>query len=68
MREVKKTIETIISRINVMRMIDGKKFSKKLCFDHKEIQFPFEITIDEIEFFNLKKREKLEVELSHMYI
>ncbi len=61
-RELKRCIETIVQKINMLRIFN----SKDLPFHIKDFQLPFVVKKDHIDLF-LKKKEGLDVSVQRMY-
>lgn len=61
-RELKRCIETIVQKINMLRIFN----SKDLPFHIKDFQLPFVVKKDHIDLF-LKRKEGLDVSVQRMY-
>lgn len=62
-RELKRCIQTIISKINLLRFYNNPK---QVPFSIKDFSLPFTLKKEHIELF-LKKKEELNPSISHLY-
>ena len=62
-RELKRCIQTIVNKINLLRFYNDPT---KVPFSIKEFSLPFIVTKEHVDLF-LKKRQPLDASIAHLY-